>query len=196
MMQEEQGVQVGKYLFNENDDVKKYTVKKQIIWLFLQNKSKCYRELNNIVEALCDKGVPHSQGSVSKGMKAVMQRPFEYNGKIYAITKTNRGYALLDQDHYPRNLRYTLETKCAFKCKRVFYEEGLNKPQMFVFWITEDPQVREETKALFEMVLNNGFLDIFYIEDKLIILLDCKSDRFFFNCDLLKKFFAKENDPF
>ena len=44
--------------------------------------------------------------------------------------------------------------------------------------------------------LGNSLLDAFYIGDKLIILLDYKSDQFHFNCRVLKNFFSKLYDPF
>lgn len=195
-MKEQTNVQITKYIFNSNIDIKEYTIKKQIILLFLQNKSKVYKKLDDIVMALQRNGCKHAQGSISRSMKEIELAPFDINGKVYTIAKTHIGYALLDQQDSVRNLRYTLETKCAFKHKRVFFENDLDNPQMFIFWIADNEQIMSTAKEQFKRVLGNSLLDAFYIGDKLIILLDYKSDQFHFNCRVLKNFFSKLYDPF
>ena len=183
-----------KLFINKGDDISGYNVKKQIMLLFVQNRSKHYRGQRDIQAALENMGVPHSQGAISKALKELKMFPFEYQGCVVAICITPKGYALLDQDDYPKSLRYLFETEHILARDMVFYEHGLLMPQMFMFWVVDDPNKKDIAVKLFQRALAGAYIDIFYIENRLVILLDSESERFITLSKLLKNFFDKGNN--
>lgn len=179
-----------------DDDISTYSVSKQIMLLFIQNRSKHYKEQLDIQAALKDMGFPHSQGAISKALKELKMFPFEYKGCVFAICLTPKGYALLDQDDYPKSLKYLLDKNHILCRDIVFYEYGLHTPQMFIFWITDEPEKKEMAIDLFRRALAGAYIDIFYIENRLVILLNSDSERFISLSKLLKNFFDKGNNVF
>lgn len=185
-----------KFTFNQQDDVQTYSVKKHLALLFLNNRSKHYRTQTDILLALKDMGFPHSQSAISKNLSILESFPFEYHDQVFAICNTPKGYCLLNQEDYPKSLRYALESKKVLARDIVFYEHGLNLPQMFIFWVHLDVEKQKIALELFKKAFYGSYVDIFIANDRLIILLDYSSSRFPENSKILKNFFSKENDHF
>ena len=180
------------FTFNKGDNLKEYTVKEQIALLFLKNKSKYYKSQDDIRAALLALGVSRSQSAVSKGIRNLEYFPFVYHTQVFAICNTPKGYCLLNQADYPKSLRYALEKKKLLQQDTVFFEE-LPLPQMFIFWIEDDEEKKEDAAALFRKCLHGNLLDLFYIENRLVILLK-KNGPHFSNCSkMLRNIFTKEN---
>ena len=180
----------------KDEDISTCNVKKQIMILFVRNRSKHYKEQLDIQLALENMGLSHSQGTISKALKELKMFPFEYKGCVFAICLTPKGYTLLGQDDYPKSLRYLL-IKDNLLCRDiVFYEHSLPTPQMFIFWVTDDPDKKEKVVDLFRRALSGAYIDIFYIENRLVILLDSEAERFTPLSKLLKNFFDKGNNVF
>ena len=129
-------------------------------------------------------------------MKALLHSPFEYRNQIFAICSTPNGHCLLPQEDHTKSLRYTLNKKDILSKDLVFYEHGINLPQTFIFWINNDEEKKQEALDLFTRVLRGSYLDIFYIEHRLVILLDFDSIRFPELSKSLKNFFSKENSKY
>ena len=179
----------------KNDaDISTYNVKEQIMLLFVRNRSQHYRDQSEIQSALKSIGAPHPQGTISKNLKELRMFPFEYKGCVFAICQTPRGYTLLDQADYAKSLRYLLDKQHILERNMVFYEHSIPTPQMFIFWISDDPEKQETAIDLFQRALSGSYMDIFYIENRLVILLDFEAVRFTSLSKLLKNFFDKGNN--
>ena len=180
------------FTFNKGNNMGEYTVKEQIALLFLKNRSKYYKSQDSIRDALLAMGISHSQSAVSKGIRSLELIPFMYHTQVFAICNTPKGYCLLNQADYPKSLRYALEKKSLLERDTVFFEE-LPLPQMFIFWILDDKDNKKITAELFRKCLQANLLDLFYIDNRLIILLDKNGPHFPECSKMLRNFFSKEN---
>ena len=183
-------------LINLNDEFNDYSIKQQLMLLFVKNKGKHYRGQQEIMDDLAAMGALHSQGAISKNLRFLQQFPFGYKGNVYAICQTPKGYTLLDQMDYPKSLRYILDKEKLLKRDSVFYEHTVQVPQMFVFWVVDDENKKERAKELFKRVLNGSYMDIFLVDDKLVIFLDAESEYLSQNSKILKNFFSETNDMY
>lgn len=183
-------------LINLNDNFSDYSIKQQLMLLFVRNRGKYYRDQQEVMDDLEKMGAPHSQGAISKNLRFLQQFPFGYKGNVYAICQTPKGYTLLDQTDYPKSLRYVLDKEKLLKRDSVFYEHANSLPQMFVFWIVDDEEKRERAKELFKRVLNGNYMDIFFVDDKLVIFLDAESEFLSQNSRILRNLFLETNDMY
>lgn len=184
------------FTFSKGDNLEEYTVKEQIALLFLKNKSKYYKSQDDIRDALFAMGASCSQSAVSKSIRTLEHFPFMYHNQVFAICDTPKGYCLLNQEDYPKSLRYTLQKKNLLAREVVFYEDGIPLPQMFIFWIDDDSKKRDEAITLFTKSLSGNYLDIFYFENRLVILLNKEGPRFTDCSKMLRNFFSKANGQY
>lgn len=187
---------VYKFVFNKSDNVQNYSVKQQIALLFLNNRSKYYKSQDAIIQGLKKIGITRSQSAISKNISLLEHFPFMYHNQIFAICDTPKGYCLLDQADYPKSLRYVLQKKQLLEREFVFFQHGPTSPQMFIFWISNDDEKKELALELFKKCLFGCYQDLFYIDNRLVILLDFKSSRFSNCSSLLQNFFSKDNAMF
>ena len=186
------GKSVYKLTFDKGANIDEYPVKEKIALLFLKNRSKYYKSQEDIKDALAASGMPCSQSAVSKGMGFLAQFPFMYHNQVFAICDTPKGYCLLSQADYPKSLRYALQKKNLLERDAVFFEE-LPLPQMFIFWIVDSEKEKECAAELFIKCLHGNLLDLFYLENRLVILLDKNGPRFPECSKMLRNFFSKDN---
>lgn len=159
--------------------LEEYSTRDLLIELFTKFPERQYDKQEKIVKALeKELGVVRTQGAISKGLKRLIGKQFIYKGKPMAIKKTLGRYRLLDEFDYLDDIAFQLIDKKVFTKKIVFYEQSLSLPRTFVFWVKDDQTTRKLVVDKLKMMLNDVALDMFYFEDKLIIMLNYKSPRF------------------
>lgn len=186
-----------KWIFNEKDDKSRYSARKLIVLLFTTSPKKRYKSQQEISEAIkaCF-GESRQQSAISKGLKELLGYRFEVLGKKYIIRKYEGEYFLEAEAAHSSNLRNEMIKEKIFKREFVYYEKSLTKPQTFVFWIKKDEKKRKKAKEKFIELLGGGYVDIFYIHDKLIIMLDPQAKDFEVLSDVLKNFFSLQYDAY
>jgi hypothetical protein len=180
-------------MFNKGDNIQNYTVTEQIVQLFLRNRNKYFKSQDDILDALKELGIVHSQSAISKSLKDLKQFPFVYRNTIFAICSTPRGLCLLNQDDYLKSLLYVIQQEKLLEHEYSFCEHSLPTPQMFIFWINTDAKKQERALELFQRSLYDCLLDVFYVDNRLIILLNHNSPRFTEISNIMKNFFSKDN---
>ena len=189
--------QVPMYIFNENDDLSTYSTKRLIIKLFISHPARTYRNQESVAKALVSLwGISRSQGAISKCFKNLLGHSFRVNDSQYIITKYEGSYLLQNEASHSENLRYQMTKQELFERQFVYYEHGVKDPQTFVFWIADNEKKRKAAKKQFEQLLTNRYIDIFFIESKLVIMLDPESSDCPLLSDVLRNFFSPYYDAY
>ena len=128
------------YDFKDGDNIKEYSVRQKIVYYLLKNPNTYYKHQEMLRIAMKDAGIDISQGAVSKGLGKLLHKRQHSNQGDFLIEKSSEGYRLA----YGENLRSTVMTdfvrRGCFSKKYVFHEL-VDKPMMFVFWITPENAV-------------------------------------------------------
>ena len=172
-------------------------VRKKLIKLFTTYPSRKYSTQKDIILAMQKEfGTCHSQSSISKRLQELSDRPFKVKGIQYVISKYNNEYQLLNVSDYRNSLRHKLKEAAVFIKEIVYYEHGLEHPQTFVFWVSNDTKKQNMALESFKSMLEDIYLDIFLYQDKLIIMLNPDSPSCGKYSDVLKNFFEPYYDIF
>lgn len=180
-----------KYIFNLNDDIKKYSTRKLLALLFSDDPNQKYVDQKDIAKALTKYGVTRTQSAVSKVLKYFLGKEFELKGVRYLLLKTDLGYEILRPDDAAMVNRAALLSKRYLK-PIVFYESGLEFPEAFIFWASDRTKsnIKETADILCTIVGKGNYIDIFCVENKIVVLLNRHSSAFKSKSMLLKGFFA------
>ena len=180
-------------------------VRKKLIKLFTTYPSRKYSTQKDIGLAMQkdiglamqkEFGTCHSQSGISKRLQELSDRPFKVKGIQYVISKYNNEYQLLNVSDYRNSLRHKLKEAAVFTKEIVYYEHGLEHPQTFVFWVSNDTKKQNMALESFKSMLEDIYLDIFLYQDKLIIMLNPDSPSCGKYSDVLKNFFDPYYDIF
>lgn len=185
------------YVFNSDDNLNAYTTQKLLILLFTEKPGKHYRSHKEICKELKNNlGINRTQGAVSKAFQAILDTPFKVRNTQYVIKKHEGNYLLLNMAKYTENLRHEMVSDGLFEKEMVYYEHGTKNPQTFVFWVCKDKEKTATVKSNFEKMLADGFIDIFNYQNKLVVMLDPKSEKQKLLSDVLKNFFDPYYDAY
>ncbi|MBR2937295.1 MAG: hypothetical protein IKB80_02205 [Oscillospiraceae bacterium] len=178
------------YLF-ASTNVDDLTTKQLLVKLFTEQPLEHYETQEEIAVAVyANYGVKRSQSAVAKGLGKIINKPFLFKGVCYIVSKTEGYYRIQKKDEHNEELREQMVRGNLFKREYAYYEHDMKAPQTFVFWIADSAKAHAEAKESFEKILAGEYVDIFYIDDKLVIMLDHKSQRRKVICDMLKNFFV------
>ena len=185
------------YIFSSNDDTAKYSTKRWLIKLFSDYPSRTYRSHDDIKEALMAKyQIDRTQSAISKGLKDLLGHAFIVRNSQYIVTSFKGSYVIQNEAEFSRNLREKMNSEFLFARNSVYYQHNINCPQIFVFWINDSEPKKEQAKKYFEQLLLNDISDIFFIENRLIIMLDPDSSKCNLFSDVLKNFFSPYYDAY
>lgn len=183
------------HLLLDNNDLDKKSTKQLLIKLFTEYPKRKYPTQAAIANALNELyGISRNQEAISKGFTKLLGHPFNVKGTRYSICKLGGYYQLLNESTYIESLCYKLTDAGAFKRNIIYYEQELRLPQSFILWIKDDEKIRDTALNDLRNILDDACLDIFYYEDKLIILLNYKSPKFPRMSEFLKNFFNPHYD--
>ena len=185
------------YIFAKNDDTDKYPTRIWLVKLFSDFPAQRYRSHEEIVNALDQHyGVKRSQSAISKHLSPMLGEAFKVKDRLYIVTKFQETYLVQDEASFSKNLRTQMIEDGMFEKQQVYYQEGPYPPQTFIFWICNNDNAKEKAMDNIKNMLQYQYLDIFYFENRLIILLNPKSSKFSLYSDVLKHFFAPYYDAY
>lgn len=195
MKKQERGIPT--YIFDSDDDITQYSTKRLLIKLFSDYPSYTYHSHDDIKKALMDKyQIIKTQSAISKGLSSFLGRAFIVRSCQYIVTKFKGSYVIQNEADFSRNLREKMTSEALFARDSVYYQHNISCPQTFVFWITNSEVAKKQAKIYFEQLLLNEVVDIFYLENRLVIMLDPDSSKCTLFSDVLKNFFAPYYDAY
>lgn len=181
------------YLF-DSTNVDDLTTKQLLVKLFTEQQIKKCRTQSDIAEILrTTYNVDRKQSAISKNLRKLIDTPFVVKGITYVVSKYDGQYIVETKNEHSNSLRGRMVQRNLFKRKYVHFEKGTKNPQTFVFWIADSEEAHKEAKENFHTILSGEYVDMFYIEDKLIIMLESKSNQL---SDMLRNFFDSSYDAF
>ena len=184
------------YLF-DSTNVNDLTTKQLLVKLFTERLHECYKNQEAIAAAVyANYGITRSQGAIAKGLSEIIDKPFSIKGVCYIVSKVDGCYRIQKKDDHSEEIRSKMVRGNFFKREYAYYEHDLKTPQTFAFWISDSAKARKDAKEAFEKILAGEYVNMFYFDDKLVIMLDHKSKKREVICDMLKNFFNLSHNPY
>ena len=126
--------------------------------------------------------VKHTQGGVSKAMKSLIDRPFEYKGSSVMIKKIDGQYKLNDLPSIKENAKARLEVSESIIKTGFFKSNYFGKSTCYAFHVIEEGE--NEISKLLSEALGETFFDYILVKDEqtqvglFILLLNHRSPSF------------------